>query len=119
MEKSYLLGRLGEESAARFLREKGYTIISRNYRYLKAEIDLIARKADILAVVEVKTRSGNSLERVPEAVNRKKRQRLVQAADHFIVSNHLEVDTRFDIIWVTRNEKELHLEHIKNAFYPF
>ena len=119
MDTSYLLGKLGEETAARFLQQAGYQIIARNFRYAKAEIDLIARKGDILAVVEVKTRTGPSLERIPEAVNRRKRDRLIQAADHFITSKGLEVDARFDIIWVTSEGGSLKLELIENAFYYF
>jgi len=119
MGDSYLLGRLGEETAARFLQQAGYEIIARNFRFLKAEIDLIARRGDILAVVEVKTGTGPALERVLEAVNRRKRERLIQAADHFIISNQLQVETRFDIIWVTRVRGKLKLEHIENAFYQF
>ncbi|MCE2613879.1 YraN family protein [Flavobacteriaceae bacterium D16] len=119
MEDSYLLGRLGEETAARFLQQAGYQIIARNFRYLKAEIDLIVRKGDVLAIVEVKTRTGPALERMFEAVNRRKRARLIQAADHFITSNQLQVETRFDIIWITRMQGKLELEHIENAFYSF
>ncbi len=119
MEESYLLGKLGEETAASYLKDRGYDIIARNYRYRRAEIDLIARKGDTLAIIEVKTRTGTSLERVLEAVNRRKRERLVEAADHFLNSNRLQVNTRFDIIWVTRIKKDLRLEHIKDAFYPF
>ena len=119
MENKNLLGRLGEENAARYLKQRGYAIIARNYRHLKAEIDLIARKGDTLAIVEVKTRTGNSLQSVMDAVNRNKRNRLIKAADHFIVSHELEVDARFDIIWVTRDKEKLRLEHIKNAFYAF
>ena len=119
MEESYLLGKLGEETAASYLKLRGYEIVARNYRYRKAEIDLIARKGDTLAIIEVKTRTGTSLEKVLEAVNRRKRERLIEAADHFIVSNELLVETRFDIIWLTRDKEELRLEHIKDAFYHF
>jgi putative endonuclease len=115
----YLLGKLGEETAARFLQERGYAIIARNYRYQKAEIDLIARNGDTVAIVEVKTRTGRPLVNVLETVNRRKRERIIQAADHFILSNGLQVETRFDIIWITRSKQDFRVEHIQNAFYHF
>ncbi|MFT5753146.1 MAG: putative endonuclease, partial [Flavobacterium sp.] len=49
------LGQLGEDLAVDFLRTNGYEIIDRNWRFQKAEVDIIARKKDVLAVVEVKT----------------------------------------------------------------
>lgn len=119
MGHKYLLGKLGEESAACYLQQLGYEIIARNYRYMRAEIDLIAKRGNTLAIVEVKTRTGTSLDGIPEAVNRRKRERLVLAADHFVISNQLTVETRFDIIWITRDKGALRLEHIENAFYPF
>ncbi|MCX2718831.1 YraN family protein [Lentiprolixibacter aurantiacus] len=119
MGDSYLLGKRGEDAAAKFLQEIGYEIIGRNYRYMKAEIDLIARKGDTLAIVEVKTRTGTPLEKVLDAIHRRKIERLLQAADHFIVSNQLQVNARFDIIWITRDRKGFKLDHIENAFYHF
>ena len=119
MEDSYLLGKLGEERAARYLNQKGYSIMARNYRYRKAEIDLIARKDNTLVICEVKTRTGTALERIPEAINRRKRERLVEAADHFIIYNGLQVETRFDIIWLTRDSGRWQLEHMEDAFYHF
>lgn len=119
MEGSYLLGKRGEEDAVAFLKQKGYSVIARNYRFQRAEIDLIARKGDILVIVEVKTRSGTPLDNVLEAVNRRKRERLIRAADHFIISNELQVEARFDIIWITRDGQCQKLVHIENAFYHF
>lgn len=52
------LGKKGEQLAVDFLIENEYDIISRNYRFEKAEVDIIAQKKDVLAIVEVKTRSN-------------------------------------------------------------
>lgn len=119
MVRKHGLGRLGEATAAQHLQKQGFTILERNYRYLKAEIDLIARKNDLLLIVEVKTRSGTALEGILEAVNRQKRNRLIMAADYYINSKGLRVDTRFDIIWITRKGKALKVKHIPDAFYHF
>ena len=53
------LGKKGEQLAVDFLQKKGYTILDRNWRFKKAEVDIIAQKEQILAIVEVKTRSSN------------------------------------------------------------
>ena len=51
-------GALAEKLAATFLQKKGFTILEHNYRYQKAEIDIIAKKNNLLVFVEVKARSG-------------------------------------------------------------
>ncbi|MBT8312806.1 MAG: YraN family protein [Flavobacteriaceae bacterium] len=119
MANHQYLGKYGEDKAARFLESAGYQIVARNYRYLKAEIDLIAKKDEVLAIVEVKTRTGRSLVHMAEAVNKRKIDRLVMAADQFIVSRELDVEARFDIIWITKYGNSISLEHIENAFHHF
>ena len=119
MASQQLLGSYGEKIAARFLESAGYQIVERNYRYLKAEIDLIAKKDEVLAIVEVKTRTGSPLEHMADAVNKGKIHRLVMAADHYITARGLDVEARFDIIWITKCRNKVSLEHIKNAFHHF
>lgn len=119
MSSHQLLGRYGEGQAASFLENAGYQIIARNFRHLRAEIDLIAKKGDILAIVEVKTRTGRSLEHIAEVINRKKIERLVLAADHYVTTRELDVEVRFDIIWISKYGDRISLEHIENAFHHF
>lgn len=59
MSKSYDFGQEAEKRAADFLEKKGYEILARNYRFLKAEIDLIAHYQNTLVIVEVKARSSS------------------------------------------------------------
>ena len=112
-------GKLGEEMAAEYLIEKGYQILYRNYRYLKAEIDILAQKEAILAVVEVKSRSSDQFQEIAETVNKKKIGLLVSAADHYVTDNDLDVEVRFDIITILKKEKEFQLEHLEDAFLYF
>lgn len=109
----------GEKLAEEFLKKKGFTILHRNYRYLKAEIDILARRAEILAVVEVKSRSSEFFESVAETVSRKKIKLIVMAADHYVIENALNVEVRFDIITVLKKGESYELEHLENAFYHF
>lgn len=113
------LGKLGEAIAADFLRKKGYTICSQNYRYLKGEIDIIAQKADVLAIVEVKSRTTGFVEDLSETITPKKIKRLVIAADHYVQASALEVDVRFDVITVVGRKNSFSVEHYENAFYHF
>ncbi|RNL83387.1 YraN family protein [Sinomicrobium pectinilyticum] len=112
-------GKKGEELATQHLLENGYDILERNYVFDKAEIDIIARKEDILAVVEVKARSSIDFGNPQDAVNKKKIQLLVKAIDHYIVTNNMDAEVRFDIITITKNNKIHTLEHMQDAFYHF
>ena len=113
------LGKLGEELAVEFLQKNGYDILETNWTFQKAEIDIIAQKDNILAVVEVKTRSSIEFGLPQDFVKPKKIQLLVKAVNEYIVSNDLDVEVRFDIIAIYKEDKTYKIEHIEDAFYHF
>ncbi len=114
------LGKLGEEIAARYLFHKGYKILKRNFFFDKAEIDIIAQKEEnTIVMVEVKTRNSTFFGDPQEFVTKNKIKLLVKAANEYIVSNDLNVEVRFDIIAVLKNQKIEKVEHFENAFYHF
>jgi putative endonuclease len=123
------LGKLGEELAVSFLQEKGYEILETNWTFQKAEIDIIAKIADTLAVIEVKTRSSLDFGLPQDFVKPKKIQLLVKAVNEYVISKDLEVEVRFDIIAITasntpslpiqREGKSFEIEHLIDAFYHF
>lgn len=112
-------GKRGEELAVDHLMKSGYRIVYRNYRYLKAEIDIIAQKKDVLAIVEVKSRSSDYWQHIAETITEKKIKLLVRAANHYVISRDLEVEVRFDIISVLKEKEGFKIEHIEDAFYHF
>ena len=112
------LGKKGEQLAIDFLIEKGYTILEKNYRYLKAEVDIIAQNKDVLAVIEVKTRSTDYFGNPQDFVNPKKIKLLLSAIDYYVIENDLDVEVRFDIIAII-HKKEITIEHLKDAFLHF
>jgi putative endonuclease len=112
-------GKEGEQIAVDYLIKKGYTINYKNYRYLKAEIDIIAQKNDTLAIVEVRSRRSDYIENIAETVTPKKIKLLVMAADHYVTDNEIDVDVRFDIITILKNKNRFELEHLESAFYHF
>jgi putative endonuclease len=113
------LGNKGEKLAVDFLIKKGYNILDTNWRFQKAEVDIIARKGEILAVVEVKTRSNIDFGNPQDFVNPKKIKLLVAAIDEYVISKDLDVEVRFDIIAIVHENKNFTIEHLEDAFYHF
>lgn len=113
------LGKQGEQLAIDFLLKQGYDILAQNFIHQKAEVDIIAKKEAILAVVEVKTRSSANFGDPQEFLKPKQIKRIVKAVDEYINVNALDVEVRFDIIAIVINKKGTTLEHLENAFYHF
>ncbi len=116
---SYESGMAGEDAAVSYLLSVGYKILSRNFRYRRAEIDILALKDHCLAVVEVKTRSTEFYERLSQCIPKPKIRRIVKAADHYVRLRGLSVEVRFDIIQVEGKAGDYRLTHTKDAFYHF
>lgn len=98
--KASLVGRRGEAQAADYLRRRGYRIIEAGYRSRYGEIDLIAEKRGIVAIVEVKTRSGDRFAQALEAVDGPKRRRIRLTALQWLAQQEREPQLRFDVIEV-------------------
>ncbi len=113
------LGKLGEEKAVEYLQRNGYEILETNWTFQKAEVDIIAQKNSILAVVEVKTRSSVEFGLPQDFVKPKKIQLLVKAVNQYVISNELDVEVRFDIIAVHKKANDFEIEHIEEAFFYF
>lgn len=113
------LGKKGEEIAADFLQKAGYEILERNWVFQKAELDIVAKKENILAIVEVKTRTSADFGLPQDFVKGKKIQNLAKAVDQYMTENDLELEVRFDIIGIVLNNQETTIEHLEDAFYYF
>lgn len=113
------LGKKGEQLAVDFLIKNGYTILERNYRFDKAEVDVIAKHEEVLAIVEVKTRSSTDFGNPQDFVKPKQIKNLVKAIDEYVSVNMLDVEVRFDIIAILKQDNNFAIEHLKNAFYHF
>ncbi|URM38032.1 YraN family protein [Flavobacterium anhuiense] len=117
------LGKLGEDLAAAYLEENGYSIVERNFVIQKAEIDIIAQKDSILAIIEVKTRSSLNFGSPQDFVKQKKIQLLIKAVNAYINDREKDfqedLEIRFDIIAVHKNGESFAIEHLTDAFYHF
>ncbi|MBS3992821.1 MAG: YraN family protein [Bacteroidetes bacterium] len=112
-------GKNGEELAVEFLIKNGYIIVERNWRYQKAEIDIIAQKQNILAVIEVKTRSSSTFGNPQDFVKPKKIKLLVNAVNEYVISKDIDVQVRFDIIAIINQNNHIEIEHLEDAYYIF
>lgn len=118
MAEHNLVGIRGENLAVEFLIKKGYKIIERNWRFRKAELDMIAKIGNQLVVVEVKTRTSEHFENPKEAVTITKQRNIVRATDAYIQEKEIDLECRFDIVSVLILNEKVSIEHIEDAFYP-
>lgn len=110
-------GAFAEDRAAEYLRRQGYTILERNLKFNKIEIDIVAQKDQVIVFVEVKARSGEYQDPV-DAVDRKKRAKITAGADIYLRRLDQLYQYRFDIITLTGNQQDYTLEHYEDAFMP-
>ncbi|ASE63266.1 YraN family protein [Chryseobacterium indologenes] len=110
-------GKMAEDMAADYLQKNGYTIVARNFRFQKAEIDIIAEKDDLIIITEVKARSTDAFILPQEAVTKTKIRSVVLAANHYMEEFNRDNEVRFDIISVLPDEnRNLIINHISDAF---
>jgi putative endonuclease len=110
---SLTVGREYEELAARFFLDKGFQLLHRNYRAGHKEIDLIVRKGDTVAFVEVKSARSKSLGHPSERITKKKRENLIKAAQQYLIENKIDdSDFRFDAVTFVDGK----IEHYPDAF---
>ncbi len=111
--KSSQIGKLAEEKAAEFLKNRGYQILEKNFRTKFGEIDIVATEEDTLVFVEVRFRRSKDFGLPEETINSRKIQKIVNTAYRYIsMKNPHFSDIRFDVIAVDTEG----VRHIKNAF---
>ena len=113
------LAKIAENVAAKFLRNKGYTIITRNYRSATGEIDIIARDGKTLVFVEVKTRMAD--DPMPEdQVNQSKQHQITKSAKQYLTRyGHPQPPARFDVVAIVwPNNQDPQIRHTLSAFEP-
>lgn len=114
--KRKVIGIDGESQVAKYLSSQGFTILARNYRKLYGEIDIIATKSDVVAFVEVKTRTYHYLNPA-EIITPSKQKKIAMTAHSFIASHDYHDKVyRFDVAFVTVVDGNINIEYIDNAF---
>ena len=102
--KNLKIGRIGESIAGEYLQKKGYRIIERNYRTKYAEIDLIARRKNVLVFIEVKTRVGERFGLPEESIKSDKLYRLVKNSQAYMARRNYNKEYRIDAICIVLNK---------------
>lgn len=116
MYKRHEIGKLGEDLACKYLQDKGYKIIERNFEARQGEIDIIAKDPNELVFIEVKTRSNISYGKPAEAVNEIKQNHLIKTIEYYVYSRHLEDEfIRIDIIEIYLLKNKYRVNHIKQV----
>ena len=117
MRSGLELGREGEDAAARVLIAKKFKVVARNWRCTRGEVDLICDDGQTLVFVEVKTRAEGSLGTGADAVNPRKRSRIIRAAAEYLSAKNLwSRPCRFDVVSLVKKDGQLVAEHIPDAF---
>ena len=115
------LGKWGEDEAVFYLEDKGYTIIDRDWRLGRRDLDILAYTPDgsTLVVVEVKTRTGGKYQQPEEAVTPSKMRNLAIAANAYVKECQVDKELRFDVISIVGCGRQVKsIQHLKDAFNP-
>jgi len=112
------LGRQAEEAAYRYLAGRGLTLLERNFRHRRGEIDLIMREKTCIVFVEVRYRSSPRYGSALESVDRRKQEKLVMTAQHYlqIHARSAQQSARFDVISIEPGAPDPSITWIKDAF---
>ncbi len=119
MAQHNIIGKEGEAFAVEFLKNKGHEILACNYRFEKAEIDIISKHQNLIIFTEVKTRSSSNFGFPEESITKKKQQLVSNAALHFMEGNNLKNEIRFDVISLTKSKTSYDVFYIEDAFFSF
>lgn len=106
------LGKEGERKARWYLRLHGWKIIEKNFKNPFGEVDIIAKKKDVLAFIEVKTRLTDIFGTPSQAVTKQRQQRYIMGAKYYFANREADCTVRFDVIEIFRGQ----INHIENAF---
>lgn len=116
MYQRHEIGKIGEELAVKYLQEKGYEIIERNFECKQGEIDIIAKDKEEYVFIEVKTRSNENYGKPKEAVDKIKKKHLYRSTEFYIYIHNLEkAPIRIDVIEIYKKKEKYILNHIKQA----
>lgn len=110
------LGKDGEEEAVRYLSEKRYRIVERNWRTGRHELDIIAMDGETCVFVEVKTRRDTDFGNPEDAVSNRKIRSIVMAADNYLRLFAIDNPVRFDVISIISDGRRFRVKHYEEAF---
>lgn len=117
MAKHIIDGQKGETIACAYLEKLGYTILHKNWRYRRYEIDIIAHEFETLVFVEVKTRKNNTFGEPVDFVDDSKIKNLMTASEAYLYEKEYQGEIRFDIVSILMDDSEPQIELFRDAFW--
>ena len=111
-------GREAEEMACQYLREQGFHIRHQRWQHGHKELDIVAERAQMLHVVEVRSRTEPYWQAPSSTVDYFKQKNIIAATAAYIHKFHIRYEVQFDIVSVVFTPEGLELEYIPRAFYP-
>ena len=118
MAKHLETGKKGEQLALDHLRAKGYQILECNWRYCRAEVDIIAKIEEVIVFIEVKTRSGAAFGPPEAFLSAHQEKRIADAAAAYLEKIDHQWEIRFDIISIILKDPQSQIKHFEDAFFP-
>ncbi|MBE5820947.1 MAG: YraN family protein [Clostridiales bacterium] len=116
MYQKHEIGKIGEDIAVKYLLEKGYQILERNFECKQGEIDIVAKDKEEYVFVEVKTRSNENYGKPKDAVDETKKKHIYRSVEFYVYINQLEnKPIRIDVIQIYKKKEKYLLNHIKQA----
>jgi putative endonuclease len=114
---TYQVGMKGETEAAEYLQLKGYSIIARNFRGKRGEIDAVGKTGPVLVFFEIKTVTSIDFTTVEYLLDSRKRKRIIAVSKEFLFLHpeHSDCCIRYDVLYINNEKKEI--RHIENAFF--
>lgn len=111
-------GSVGEQAAADYLSANGFTLLHRNWRHGRYELDIVAQKGDTLHIVEVKCRRRAALTPPEMAATAAKFSALQKAAAAYVAAYAIDLDVQFDLAAVEYDEAGTYVRYIPAAMSP-
>jgi len=116
MENNKKSGDFGENIACLYLESKGCEILAQNYRFMRREIDIIARDGEYIVFIEVKTRTNMKFGTPAQSVGLNKQKHIISAAKGWLIQNKTGLQPRFDVIEIYIKNNKNYVRRIENAF---
>lgn len=116
MYQKHIIGKFGEETAKRFLVNKGYKILDTNFYCKRGEIDIIALDKKEIVFIEIKSRTNKEFGLPSESVTSKKIEHILKAAEYYLYIRNLENQpTRIDVIEIYIHKTQIKINHLKQV----
>lgn len=117
MARHNQIGKWGENVACDELKAKGYAIVERNCRLNHCEVDIIAKKGNRLAFVEVKARGAEDFD-IRDILSSAQQSRMARAAHAYLKTHETDLEIQFDFFLVTGDPHAYKVEHLEDVYIP-